>query len=91
MILSDICEMIARDNFHEKWPTFVADLIEGLKQDDPMNTMKVFRTFSPVVKKIRYMYRSDDLYTQINFIIETFAPYLTEYTGVSLQSSLFKN
>lgn len=83
LILSDVCELIARDNFPEKWPNFVPDLIEGLKQNDPIITMRVFRTFSPVMKKIRYMYRTDALYTQINYVIENFAPYLTEYTGVS--------
>lgn len=83
LILSDVCEMIARDSFHLKWKTFIPDLIEGLKRDDPDITLRVFRTFSPVLKKIRHMYRSDDLYTQINYIIESFAPSLTEYTGVS--------
>lgn len=76
--------MIARDSFHEKWPSFVPDLINGLKQDDPITTMRVLRTFSPVLQKIRYMYRSDDLYTQINYVIENFAQSLTEVTAVSL-------
>jgi len=88
IILSDICELIARDSFHEKWPTFVPDLIEGLKQDDPDITMRVFRTFSPIMKKIRYMYRSDTLYLQINYVIENFALPLTEAAGVSLLSRI---
>lgn len=83
LILSDVCELIARDSFHLKWTTFVPDLIEGLKRDDPDTTLRVFRTFSPVLKKIRHMYRSDDLYTQILYVIENFGPALTEYTGVS--------
>ena len=83
LILSDVCEMIARDNFQEKWPSFIPDLVEGLRQDDPIITMRVFRTFAPVLKKIRYMYRSDELYTMINYVIEKFGPALTEYTGVS--------
>lgn len=81
LILSDVCELIARDSFHEKWPSFIPDLIEGLKQDNPDITLRVFRTLSPIMKKIRHMYRSDALYTQINYLIESFAPFLTEYTG----------
>jgi exportin-2 (importin alpha re-exporter) len=78
LILSDVCEMIARDSFNNTWPSFVPDLIEGLKQDDPVITMRVLRTFSPVLMKIRNSYRSDDLYTQINYVIENFAASLTE-------------
>lgn len=83
IILSDVCELIARDSFHEKWPSLIPDLIEGLKHDDPNITMRVFRTLSPILYKIRHMYRSDSLYLQINYVIENFAPALTEFTGVS--------
>lgn len=82
-ILSDICEMIARDKFHINWESFVPDLIAGLNLNDPIITMRVFEMFSPVVKKIRFSCRSDDLYSQINYIFEQFFPTLTEYTGVS--------
>lgn len=78
MILSDVCEMIARDSFNCNWPSFVPDLIEGLNQNDPIITTRVLRTFSPVLMKIRSSYRSDDLYTLINYVIENFAPSLTE-------------
>lgn len=83
LILSDVCELMARDQFHDKWPSFLPDLIEGLKQEDPNITLRVLRTFSPVMMKIRHLYRSDDLYTQINYVIENFAPQLTATTGVS--------
>jgi hypothetical protein len=82
-ILSDICEMIARDRFDLNWHSFVPDLVCGLKLNDPIITMRVFEMFSPVVKKIRFSCRSDDLYSQINYIFKEFFPILTEYTGVS--------
>lgn len=83
IIVSDICEMIARDSFNQNWESFVPDLIEGLKKEDPIVTMRVLRTFSPCLIKIRHSYRSDELYTMINYVIDTFASPLTYIMKVS--------
>ncbi len=85
ILISDICEMMARNSFNENWTSFVPGLIEGLSQEDPIISMRVFRTFSPCVTKIRHSYRSDDLYTMINYVIEEFGKPLTHIMGVSYQ------
>lgn len=62
-VLRDITELIARDSFNENWSTLMETLAATVKGDDPMTTYRIFRTVSPILKKIRFMSRSDTLYT----------------------------
>lgn len=83
-LLSDVAEMIARDEFNKKWPNFIPDLVAGLEGYDPIKCHRVFRTLCPVFTKIRNMYRSDELYTQILYTIETMGVALTETIKVRI-------
>lgn len=83
ILLSDVAEMIARDSFNKNWPNFIADLVSFLDVQQPVQCQRVFRTLSPVFVKIRNMYRTDDLYTQILYTIEHFAPTMTATIPVS--------
>jgi len=85
LILSDVSEMIARNSFNETWENFLPDLVSGLKEQDPIITMRVLRTLSPCLMKIRHSYRSDDLYKMINYVIENFCPQLTFTISVSFE------
>lgn len=75
--------MIARDTFNKNWPNFLPELKTELAESDPIKCQKVFRTLSPVFVKIRNMYRSDELYTQILYTIENFGNEMTYTAEVS--------
>ena len=62
-ILGDIVELIARDDYDKNWESLLPDLSKALEADDPIVTLKVFKTANPIFKKIRFMSRSDALYT----------------------------
>jgi hypothetical protein len=48
--------LIARDDYDKNWETLLPDLCKSLEADDPVVTLKVFKTAHPIFKKIRYMY-----------------------------------
>lgn len=62
-IVGDIIELIARDDYDKNWENLLPDLCKALEADDPIVTLKVFKTAQPIFKKIRFMYRSDKLYS----------------------------
>ena len=51
-----------------------------MEANSPEATYRLFRTAQPIFKKIRFMYRSDSLYTQINYALSSFAPAFTKAT-----------
>jgi hypothetical protein len=42
--LSDIVELIARDSYDMKWTALLPELVSALAADDPVATLRVFRT-----------------------------------------------
>ena len=62
-VLRDVTELIARDSFHQNWPNLMESLSKAVESDDPVTTYRIFRTASPIFKKIRFMTRSDTLYS----------------------------
>ena len=93
-ILSDIVEMIARDDHNLKWPQLLPSLREQANTSDPVILLRVFRTAAPIFRKIRFMPRSDKLYTEILYNMEHFGEVLhqkTEEATGFMDSSLSKD
>ena len=80
--MSDIVEMISRDDFDKNWENLLPDILKLLEKDDPYVNLRVFRTVSPIFKIIQYLPRSDKLYRKINYSLENLGPALTKKTGV---------
>ena len=54
-----------------EWPTLFPSLISQLtSSSDPKVYKTVFECVKKITKKYRYMFRSDDLYTEMNYVIE---------------------
>ena len=51
-LLGDLVEMIARDSFDLNWPELIPGCAEALKTEDPIAALRIFRTLSPIFKKI---------------------------------------
>lgn len=84
-VLRDITELIARDSFNANWETLMETLATTMQDDDPMTIYRIFRTVSPIIKKIRFMSRSDTLYTQIIHVLDKFGPALIEKTNKTME------
>jgi len=83
--LGSVVELIAWDKFEENWKKLLPDVSASLAGNDPEATYRLFRTVQPIFKKIRFMSRSDALYTQINYILESFGPAFTKATESTIQ------
>lgn len=78
--LGSVVELIARDKYEENWKNLLPDISKGLETNSPEATYRLFRTAQPIFKKIRFMYRSDSLYSQINYALSSFGPAFTKAT-----------
>ena len=65
---------MGRRYVHKEWPTLFPNLIELLQTHQDLGSYKtVFECVKKICKKYRYMFRSDDLYLEMNYVIEKFS------------------
>lgn len=70
---------MARRYVQTEWPELFPSLIEQLNtQQDPNAINTVFGCVKKICKKYRYMFRSDALYTEMNYVIELFSKQLMD-------------
>ncbi|EGD83313.1 cellular apoptosis susceptibility protein [Salpingoeca rosetta] len=83
-VQKQICEAIARiakSDFPEHWQQLLPSLIEHLQGTD-FNAIKgVLRAADPIFWKYRYEERSDELWIEIKYVIDTLAQPLTTLFG----------
>ena len=48
----------------------------------------IFECVKKICKKYRYMMRSDDLYREMNYVIENFSQYLISSLGLAMNLTL---
>ncbi|KAN0065033.1 importin-alpha export receptor [Thecaphora frezii] len=76
--LEDTIATIAEADFPHQWPTLMDHLVPHLKSDDFELVQGVLRTAHTIFYRWRSAFRSDALYSQINFVLERFALPLLE-------------
>lgn len=65
---------MARRYVQKDWPSLFPNLIEKLSTHQDLAAYKtVFECVKKICKKYRYMFRSDDLYLEMNYVIEKFS------------------
>ena len=75
--LGEAVSVIADSDFWERWNTLVDDLVSRLKPDDNVVNTGVLQVAHSIFARWRPLYRSDDLYTEINHVLSKFAePFL---------------
>lgn len=75
--LGDAISVIADSDFYERWDTLVDDLVSRLTPDNATVNNGVLKVAHSVFKKWEPLYRSDELYTEINHVLSKFAqPFL---------------
>ncbi|OCT55025.1 Importin alpha re-exporter [Cladophialophora carrionii] len=76
--LGEAISVIADSDFWERWDTLVDDLISRLKPDDPIINAGVLQVAHSIFARWRPLFRSDELFTEINHVLTKFAqPFLT--------------
>ncbi|KAI1863767.1 hypothetical protein JX265_003903 [Neoarthrinium moseri] len=76
--LGEAISLIADSDFWERWDTLVQDLVSRLTADNAKVNNGVLEVAHSIFQRWRPLYRSDDLFTEINHVLNTFAaPFLT--------------
>lgn len=76
--LGEAISVIADSDFWERWDTLVDDLISRLKPGDPVVNAGVLQVAHSIFVRWRPLFRSDDLFTEINHVLSKFAsPFLS--------------
>lgn len=75
--LGDAISVIADSDFWEQWDTLVDDLVSRLTPDNAAVNNGVLQVAHSIFKRWEPLYRSDELYTEINHVLSKFAsPFL---------------
>ncbi|KAK8169479.1 CAS/CSE protein [Phyllosticta citrichinensis] len=71
--LGDAISMIAESDFYERWDTLVEDLASRLTPNDAKVNNGVLQVAHSIFKRWRPLFRSDDLFTEINHVLQRFS------------------
>ncbi|CAJ2507313.1 Uu.00g084990.m01.CDS01 [Anthostomella pinea] len=75
--LGDAISIIADSDFWDRWDTLVQDLVSRFTPDNYKVNNGVLEVAHSIFVRWRPLYRSDDLYAEINHVLNTFAvPFL---------------
>ncbi|EOD52209.1 putative chromosome segregation protein [Neofusicoccum parvum UCRNP2] len=84
--LGEAISTIAESDFYERWETLVDDLVSRLTPDNPIANNGVLQVAHSIFKRWRPLFRSDDLFTEINFVLGKFAdPFLQLFQNTDAQ------
>jgi len=76
--LGEAISVIADSDFWERWDTLVDDLVSRLTPDNIIVNTGVLQVAHSIFSRWRPLFRSDELYTEINHVLTKFAkPYLS--------------
>jgi exportin-2 (importin alpha re-exporter) len=75
--LGEAISIIADSDFWERWDTLVDDLVSRLTPDNAAVNNGVLQVAHSIFKRWRPLFRSDDLFTEINHVLQKFSqPFL---------------
>ncbi|KAL2828225.1 CAS/CSE protein [Aspergillus cavernicola] len=81
--LGEAVSVIADSDFWERWDTLVDDLVSKLQPDNPPANNGVLQVAHSIFKRWRPLFRSDELYIEINHVLDKFTqPFLALFQGL---------
>ncbi|KAI1075276.1 chromosome segregation protein [Whalleya microplaca] len=90
--LGDAISIIADSDFWDRWDTLVQDLVSRLSPDNYKINNGVLEVAHSIFVRWRPLYRSDELYIEINHVLNTFAiPFLTLLSATDRQIDAHAN
>lgn len=81
--LSDAISIIGKTDFPMKWPELITQMVEKFSTGDFNVINGVLRTAHSLFKKYRYEFKSNELWTEIKYVLEKLAQPLTDLLVVS--------
>lgn len=75
---SDAISIIGKSDFPTKWPELITQMVEKFSTGDFYIINGVLRTAHSLFKKYRYEFKSNELWTEIKFVLEKLAQPLTD-------------
>ncbi|KAI1662950.1 Cse1-domain-containing protein [Daldinia decipiens] len=90
--LGEAISIIADSDFWSRWDTLVANLVSRFSPDNFKVNNGVLEVAHSIFVRWRPLYRSDDLYTEINHVLNTFAvPFLNLLSATDQQITAHAN
>ncbi|KAI5862877.1 chromosome segregation protein [Durotheca rogersii] len=90
--LGEAISIIADSDFWDRWDTLVADLVSRFSPDNFKINNGVLEVAHSIFARWRPLFRSDDLYVEINHVLSTFAvPFLTLLSATDQQIEAHSN
>lgn len=82
--LSEIICIISQNDFPENWPDLLDQLLAKISSSDYSSNLVMLKTCHKIFKRYRLEERSDDLYREINFVMEKFGPFMLQiFEGIA--------
>ena len=82
--LSEIISCIAENDFPEAWPNLIDDLLGLMSSSDFSTNLYILKTLHYIFKRYRNEVRSDELYTEINFVMSKFGIAFLDFYKVKI-------
>lgn len=76
--LSEAIAIIGRVDFHEKWLELIPEIVQNIATDDYVKINGCLRTVHSLFKRYRHEFKSNELWTEIKYVLDSFAAPLTE-------------
>ncbi|TRY97477.1 hypothetical protein DNTS_008211 [Danionella cerebrum] len=76
--LSDAISIIGREDFPLKWPDLLTEMVTRFQSGDFHIINGVLRTAHSLFKRYRHEFKSNELWSEIKLVLDTFAQPLTE-------------
>ncbi|XP_035207759.1 exportin-2-like [Stegodyphus dumicola] len=83
--LSDAVSIIGREDFPEKWPNLLQELVSHFQSGDFHAINGVLHTAHSLFKRYRYEFKSQTLWLEIKFVLDNFAQPLTDLFNATMQ------
>ncbi|XP_018563409.1 exportin-2 [Anoplophora glabripennis] len=82
--LSDAISIIGKTDFPLKWPELITQMVEKFSTGDFNVINGVLRTAHSLFKKYRYEFKSNELWTEIKYVLEKLAQPLTDLLSATM-------
>ncbi|GIX92895.1 exportin-2 [Caerostris darwini] len=83
--LSDAVSIIGREDFPEKWPNLIQEMISHFQSGDFHAINGVLHTAHSLFKRYRFEFKSQKLWIEIKFVLDNFAKPFTDLFVATMQ------
>ncbi|ELU00355.1 hypothetical protein CAPTEDRAFT_165697 [Capitella teleta] len=83
--LSDAISIIGREDFPAKWPDLLNEMVIKFQSGDFHVINGVLRTGHSIFKRYRHEFKSNELWSEIKFVLDNFAKPLTELFNSTME------